>query len=87
MNATIHSLSAAANHKRWQEMEAARVCRDKIEVSEIATREQVNALLGREWCSKVRRHQAKAGTFQAARNLRKRGVGLLMAKLLLLGRV
>lgn len=51
------------------------------------TRESINEILGRAWASKIRRHARKAGTLQAARNLRKQGVGLGLARLLLLGRM
>lgn len=49
-------------------------------------RAAVNETLGRAWSSKVRRNVRQAGVYQAARNLRKQGVGLGMARLLLLGR-
>ena len=43
--------------------------------------------LGRAWTMKVARVQRKVGTLQAARNLRKQGVPLTVAMLLLTGQV
>lgn len=51
------------------------------------SRESLYAWLGRAWIRAVRKRQRWAGTYQVAKNLRKQGVGLLTAKLLLLGRV
>lgn len=50
------------------------------------TRSALNEFLGAAWCSKVRRRQRNVGTFAAARQLRKSGVGLTVALLLLVGR-
>ncbi len=50
-------------------------------------RDALNAILGRTWASRVRRQARHAGVYQAARNLRKHGVGLLTARLLILGKV
>jgi hypothetical protein len=44
-------------------------------------------ILGRTWMVKARRRQRSVGTFAAARQLRKQGVGLSTALLLLTGRV
>jgi hypothetical protein len=51
------------------------------------TRQSINEFLGRAWASKVRRQARNAGIRQAAANLRKQGVGLATARLLLLGRM
>ena len=43
--------------------------------------------LGRSWCRKARRCAKLSGNYQAARNLRKQGVGLAVALALLTGRI
>lgn len=50
------------------------------------TRAAINEFLGRAWASKVRRNARNAGVRQAAHNLKKQGIGLLTARLLLLGK-
>lgn len=90
-------MNAHENHVAWKDRMVAEIQRwnaeqlqaerNAYEVRELSTRDGVNTILGRTWCSKVRRHARKAGVLQAARNLRKQGVGLGVARLLLLGRL
>jgi hypothetical protein len=61
--------------------------KNRIEGAQIMTRQSINEFLGRAWASKVRRQARNAGIRQAAANLRKQGVGLATARLLLLGRM
>lgn len=72
-----------ANHEAWKQRVANQHAYEVIELSRSAVRE----VLGRAWCSRVRRQARNAGVLQAARNLRKQGVGLGVARLLLLGRL
>lgn len=45
-----------------------------------------NEMVGRAVCSKMRRQRRTNGYYQAARNLRKQGFGIGLARLILLGR-
>jgi hypothetical protein len=49
----------------------------------IQTRDSLNAFLGRAWSMRVKRRQRYAGTYAVARQLKKQGVGLQVALILL----
>ena len=51
------------------------------------TTDSLYTFLGRAWCMRVKRRQRWAGTYAVAKQLRKQGVGLATALLLLTERV
>ena len=51
------------------------------------TPESLYTWLGRSWYFRIKRRQQWAGTYAVAKQLRKQGVGIVCAKLILLGRV
>jgi hypothetical protein len=91
MNATVLDFGAAARHRQWQAQEAQRCELARlaagVEVRALATRAQVNECLGRAWCSAIRKLARRHGVRHAAGYLRAQGIGLGVARLLLLGRL